>query len=79
MDDAVLDATGLACPLPVLRANRVMRGLEPGRVLEVRATDPGAPGDFAAFCETAGHALLESRQEGEVFVVRIRKGSAPPT
>jgi tRNA 2-thiouridine synthesizing protein A len=68
-----LDTTGLRCPLPVLKARRAMKELAPGEVLEVRATDPGAVGDFAAFCTATGDALLESRQEGELYIFRIRK------
>ena len=68
-----LDTAGLKCPLPVLKARRAMKQLAPGDVLEVRATDPGAVGDFASFCQTTGDALLESRQEGELYIFRIRK------
>ena len=71
----LLDTSGLKCPLPVLKARRAMKELAPGEVLEVRATDPGAVGDFKAFCETTGDALLESRQEGEVYIFMIRKAA----
>ena len=69
-----LDAKGLNCPLPVLKARRAMKELATGDVLEVLATDPGAVKDFAEFCKTTGDALLESREEGEVLVFLIRKG-----
>ncbi|MSP83897.1 MAG: sulfurtransferase TusA family protein [Alphaproteobacteria bacterium] len=69
----VLDARGLKCPLPVLRAGRAMRSLASGDVLEVQATDPSTVPDFDAFCRTTGHHL-ESRTEAEgVFVFAIRK------
>ncbi|HLI12543.1 MAG TPA: sulfurtransferase TusA family protein [Alphaproteobacteria bacterium] len=68
-----LDAKGLKCPLPVLKARRAMKELGPGEVLEVIATDPGAVKDFAAFCETTGDSLLSSRQDGEVYIFLIRK------
>ncbi len=69
-----LDATGLICPLPVLRARKAMRDVAPGGLLEVRATDPAAVKDFAAFCEATGHALLESRQEDDgVYVFLMRR------
>jgi tRNA 2-thiouridine synthesizing protein A len=55
-----LDVRGLACPLPVLKANKALRALAPGARLEVLATDPAAPADFAAFAAETGHALLES-------------------
>jgi tRNA 2-thiouridine synthesizing protein A len=73
MSDTLLDAKGLKCPLPVLRARKAMKPLAPGEVLQVLATDPSAVEDFKNFCETTGDDLLESRAEGEVFVFRIRK------
>lgn len=68
-----IDTKGLKCPLPVLKARRAMKELEPGQVLEVLATDPGAVKDFEAFCETTGNTLLARRQENEVYVFYIRK------
>lgn len=73
MADAFLDAVGLKCPLPVLKAKRSMKPLVAGDVLEVRATDPGAVADFKHFCEVGGYALLETREDAGVFVFRIRK------
>jgi tRNA 2-thiouridine synthesizing protein A len=58
-----LDATGLLCPLPVLKARRALKPLPPGAVLEVLATDPGAVKDFEHFCQTTGCQLLESSEE----------------
>lgn len=69
----ILDAKGLVCPLPVLRANKELRELSIGEILEVHATDNGAPRDFISFCETTGNELLESRAENDVFIIRIRK------
>ena len=69
-----LDATGLICPLPVLRARKAMRDVVPGGLLEVRATDPAAVKDFANFCEATGHTLVESRQDDAgVYVFVMRK------
>nr|WP_029007582.1 sulfurtransferase TusA family protein [Azospirillum halopraeferens] len=68
-----LDARGLVCPLPVLRARKALRALAPGDVLEVEATDPAAPKDFAAFCETTGNRLLASGEEGGVFRLEIER------
>lgn len=72
----VLDATGLKCPLPVLRARKAMKDVAPGGLLQVLATDPGAVKDFAHFCEATGHELVESKQDGDIFSFLIRK-SAP--
>jgi tRNA 2-thiouridine synthesizing protein A len=73
MTTTLLDAKGLKCPLPVLRARKAIKPLAPGDVLEVHATDPGAPQDFRSFCETTGHELLESAEEGGVYVIKVRK------
>lgn len=74
MTRTVLDARGLSCPLPVLRANKAMRMLAVGDELEVLATDPAAPKDFEAFSATAGHALVESDVRDGMFVMVLRKG-----
>jgi tRNA 2-thiouridine synthesizing protein A len=72
--DATLDATGLLCPLPVLKARRALKPLAPGAVLEVFATDPGATKDFEHFCATTGCELLEaSEQPGGVLRFVMRK------
>ena len=67
------DATSLLCPLPVLRANRKMRELDPGGLLTVRATDPAAEQDFPAYCRQTGHELVSAGREGDVLVFVIRK------
>jgi tRNA 2-thiouridine synthesizing protein A len=64
------DARGLKCPIPVLKARKLIRDLAPGDILEIDATDPGAPKDFAHFCEVTGHKLLEG-SEPEPGVFRI--------
>ncbi|MEE8515662.1 MAG: sulfurtransferase TusA family protein [Alphaproteobacteria bacterium] len=70
---ATLDVKGLKCPLPVLKANKMLRGLEAGTVLEIDATDPGAVADFKVFCETTGHILVESTEADGVYSFKIRK------
>ena len=67
MADQTLDAKGLNCPLPILRAKKALSTMAPGTTLEILATDPGAVKDFQAFCRTTGHELLESTTEGNVF------------
>jgi tRNA 2-thiouridine synthesizing protein A len=68
-----LDAKGLKCPLPVLRAKRAMRALAPGEILVIEATDSAAPDDFRAFCDTTGHELLATEEADGIFVFRIRR------
>lgn len=70
-----LDATGLLCPLPVLKARKRLAALQPGERLRMRADDPAAVIDVPHFCTEAGHHLLESTQEGAVQVYLIEKKS----
>jgi tRNA 2-thiouridine synthesizing protein A len=71
--EVTLDARGLKCPLPVLKARRALKDLPAGGLLRVLATDPGATKDFAHFCETTGCVLVGSGQEGEVLSFVLRK------
>ena len=73
MSESLLDVKGMSCPLPVLRANRALRGLRPGERLRVLATDVAAVADFQAFCRETGHALLAWSEEGGVFSFVIRR------
>lgn len=70
-----LDATGLKCPLPVLRARKAMKDVAAGGELRVVATDPGAPKDFEHFCAAAGHELVDSTAADGVFTFLIRKAT----
>jgi tRNA 2-thiouridine synthesizing protein A len=69
----LLDAKGLSCPLPVLRARKAMKQVAPGEILEVLATDPGAVEDFKAFCEVTGYVLVDWREDDGVYSFTIRK------
>ena len=69
----LLDAKGLLCPLPVLKARKALKEVPPGGVLRVLATDPGAVKDFEAFCKTTGSELLASEERDGAFVFDIRK------
>ena len=75
MADQVLDAKGLNCPLPILRAKKALKDVPVGGTLQVLATDPGAVKDFEAFCRTTGNDLLESKSEGKQFEFLIRRTS----
>ncbi len=70
---AHIDAKGLACPLPVVRAKKGIMGVEVGQVVEVECTDPGSMADFKAFANATGHELLLSQQDGPVFRFHIRR------
>jgi tRNA 2-thiouridine synthesizing protein A len=75
-ETVILDATGLRCPLPVLRARKALRSVAPGGTLTVRTTDPAAPADFEAFCREAGHDFVGVADDGEARVVTMRKGGS---
>ena len=72
MADQVLDAKGLNCPLPILKAKKALKDVPSGGTLEVQATDPGSVADFEAFCRTTGNELLESKTDNGVFVFLIK-------
>ena len=81
-----LDLRGLACPLPVLKANKALRGMAPGETLVLLATDPAAVKDFHAYAQETGHELLAwseevgriGGQEGQrVFRFALRRRQEP--
>lgn len=77
MSETLLDVKGLNCPLPVLRANKTLRGMAAGERLRVLATDRAAVADFQAFCRETGHALVAWSEDGGVLSFVIRKREEP--
>ena len=73
-DPHLLDAVGLLCPLPVLKARKRLRALQAGEDLTVLADDPAAIVDIPHFCTEAGHTLIRSDLDGPVQCYVIRKG-----
>ena len=71
--DQELDARGLNCPLPILRAKKTLNAMSGGQILKIMATDPGSVKDFEAFAKQTGNELLDSFEvEGE-FHFTLRK------
>jgi tRNA 2-thiouridine synthesizing protein A len=68
-----LDASGLNCPLPILRAKKKLNAMESGQVLRIIATDPGSVKDFDAFAKQTGNTLLETTEEGDKYTFFIKK------
>jgi TusA-related sulfurtransferase len=68
-----VDARGLNCPLPILKAKKALAGLQGGELLKVLCTDPGSVRDFEAFTRQTGHALVEQSAQGGEFVHVLRK------
>lgn len=76
--EAELDATGLLCPLPVLKARKRLAALPDGARLVVRSDDPAARVDFPHFCREQGHELLSLADGPDgIITVEIRKGGRP--
>ena len=73
MANQLLDAKGLNCPLPILKAKKALKDVPMGGTLEVLATDPGSVADFAAFCRTTGNELLESTEASGVYRFLIKR------
>lgn len=71
--DQELDASGLNCPLPILRAKKALVGMSAGQVLHIIATDPGSVKDFEAFAKQTGNELNESREDGGKFYFLLKK------
>jgi tRNA 2-thiouridine synthesizing protein A len=71
--DEELDACGLTCPLPLLKAKQALNGMETGKILKVTCTDSGSVRDFQVFCEQSGNQLLESSQEDGKYLYRLQK------
>jgi len=72
---STLDATGLLCPLPVLKARKRLQSLAAGEVLRVLADDPAAVVDMPHFCAEAGHDLIAADHSGAVQSYLIRKSA----
>jgi tRNA 2-thiouridine synthesizing protein A len=75
MADQTLDAKGLNCPLPILKAKKALKAVPDGGTLEVLATDPGAVADFQAFCRATGNQLVEHDEDGGVYRFILRKAA----
>lgn len=73
MADQQLDARGLNCPLPILRAKKALNSMTSGQTLHIVATDPGAVKDFQAFAKQTGNALLESNEANGEFSFVLKK------
>lgn len=72
--DLILDCTGQACPLPILKASKAITQIQPGQVLKLIATDSGSKDDVPAFCQRTNNTLLSSQEEGGRFIFYIKRG-----
>ncbi|MBS4174492.1 sulfurtransferase TusA family protein [Bacillus sp. FJAT-49736] len=71
----ILDAKGLACPMPIVKTKKTMNTMDPGQVMEVQATDKGSKADIKAWAESSGHQYLGTLEEGAILRHFLRKAS----
>jgi tRNA 2-thiouridine synthesizing protein A len=69
-----LDAKGLDCPMPLLKAKKAIESLESGQVLEILGSDEGSKIDLPGWCERVGHTYLGEKEEKNFFRFYIQKG-----
>ncbi len=75
-DSINIDATGLLCPMPVLKLQKSLRGLVPGTRITLVATDPMSYLDVRHYCETSGHKLLNVTEEDNQFIYELKVGNS---
>jgi len=73
--DLLVDAKGLACPMPIVRTKKAMNEIENGQVIEVQATDKGSKADIQAWAKSSGHQYLGTLKDGEILKHYLRKSS----
>lgn len=75
-EDKILDARGLVCPMPIVKAGKEIRSMQVGQILKILTTDRGAIADFPAWAEDAGHELIEWHDDAGTLVFHVRKGDS---
>jgi tRNA 2-thiouridine synthesizing protein A len=70
-----LDTSGLNCPLPVLKARKILIGMPPGEILEIITTDPMSVVDMPVFCAQAGHTIIREEKQDGRFVFIVERGA----
>ncbi|GAK04996.1 rhodanese-like domain protein [Geomicrobium sp. JCM 19037] len=80
--DVLVDAKGLACPMPIVRTKKAMKDIEPGSVVQIQATDKGSTADVKAWAQKAGHDYIGTAEEGDTLkhylrAARDREEEAP--
>ena len=73
MADLVIDAKGLACPMPLVRAKKGIDSIQPGQTMELQTTDKGSMKDFQAWVKQMNHEMLEIKEEDGVFIFLVKK------
>lgn len=73
--DRVLDCTGMLCPMPVIETSQAIKTVEVGQILQMIATDPGAPPDMAAWSNQTGHELVAQAEEDGKYLFWFRRSA----
>ena len=71
--DQVLDCTGLLCPIPVVQTSKAIKEIEVGQILQMIATDPGAPPDMVAWSKQTGHEMVETTEEDGTYLFWFKR------
>ena len=71
--DQVLDCTGLLCPIPVVQTSKAIKEIEVGQILQMIATDPGAPPDMVAWSKQTGHEMVETTEEDGKYLFWFKR------
>ena len=71
--DKTLDCSGMLCPVPVIKTSKAIKEIQVGQVLQMIATDPGAPADMEALARQTGNELLDSHQEDAKYIFYFRR------
>ncbi|MDH5612920.1 MAG: sulfurtransferase TusA family protein [Gammaproteobacteria bacterium] len=75
MSNYKLDARNSLCPMPVIKTQNKVNELQPGDILEVTCTDPGALSDIPAWCRINGHQIIDTKENNGVVVINLRVGN----
>ena len=75
MVNLIVDAKGLACPLPIVKAKKGIDSLETGQIMELQTTDKGSMKDFHAWVNQTKHELIDAKEEDGIFTFTLKKGS----
>ena len=73
MADVFVDAKGLSCPMPIVKAKKAIDTLQSGQLMEVHTTDKGSMNDFQAWVKQSNHELIEAKEDNGVFKFNVKK------
>ncbi|WP_206915792.1 sulfurtransferase TusA family protein [Alicyclobacillus suci] len=71
--DVIIDAKGLSCPMPIVKAKKAMEGLQPGQIMQLESTDKGSVNDFQSWVKRTNNELLKVEEDNDVFRFFVKK------